>query len=111
MGYRTTLNLKAIISIVSFKQNMNLKIQNLVGNMLMSRFHVSFEIELPLVRSIQRPFLRLDIFALIFRNAVCGKLSGKKLTTVFKTISVQQPQPSKKYTYILILLALKIIII
>ena len=30
---------------------MNLKIQNLAGNTLMSRFHVGFEIELPLVRS------------------------------------------------------------
>ena len=49
MGYQTSLNLKVIIAIVSFKQNMNLKIQNLAGNTLMSRFHVSFDIELPLV--------------------------------------------------------------
>ena len=28
---------------------MNLEIQTLVGNTLMSRFHVGFEIELPLV--------------------------------------------------------------
>ena len=51
MGYQTSLNLKVIISIVSFKQNMNLEIQILVGNTLMSRFHVSFEIELPLVNT------------------------------------------------------------
>ena len=49
MGYRTSLNLKIIISIVSFKLNINLKIQILAGNTLMSRFHVGFEIELPLV--------------------------------------------------------------
>ena len=49
MGYQSSLILKVIISIVSFKQNMNLKIQILAGNTLMSRFHVSFEIELPLV--------------------------------------------------------------
>ena len=48
MGYQTSLNLKEIISIVSFKQNINLEIQ-MAGNTLMSRFHVSFEIELPLV--------------------------------------------------------------
>ena len=48
MGCQTSLNLKVIISIVSFKQNMNLKIQILAGNTLMSRFHVGFEIELPL---------------------------------------------------------------
>ena len=48
MGYQTSLNLKVIISIVSFKQNMNLKIQLLAVNTLMSRFHVGFEIELPL---------------------------------------------------------------
>ena len=52
VGYQTSLNLKEIISIVSFKQNMNLKIQILAGNTLMSRFHVGFEIELPLVRKI-----------------------------------------------------------
>ena len=34
----------------SFKQKMNLKIQILAGSTLMSRFHVSFEIELPLER-------------------------------------------------------------
>ena len=39
---------KVNISIVSFKQNMNSKIQILAGNRLMSRFHVGFEIELPL---------------------------------------------------------------
>ena len=49
MGYRTSLNLKVIISIVSIKQNMSLKIQILAGNTLMTRFHVGFEIELPLV--------------------------------------------------------------
>ena len=48
MGYQTSLNLKVIISIVSFKQNMNLKIQILAGKTLMTRFHVGFEIELPL---------------------------------------------------------------
>ena len=51
MGYHTSLNLKVIIAIVSFKQNINLKIQILAGNTLMSRFHVSFEIALPLVVS------------------------------------------------------------
>ena len=51
MGHRTSLNLKVIISIISFKQNMDLKIQILAGNTLMSRFHVGFEIELPLVNS------------------------------------------------------------
>ena len=49
MGYRTSLNLKVIISIVSFKYNINLKIQILAGNTLMSKFHVGFEIKLPLV--------------------------------------------------------------
>ena len=49
MGYQTSLNLKVIISLVSFKQNMNLKIKILAGNTLMSRFHVDFEIELPLI--------------------------------------------------------------
>ena len=53
MGYQTSLNLKEIISIVSFKQNMNLKIQILAGNTLMSRFHVGFEIELPLTSLFQ----------------------------------------------------------
>ena len=32
----------------SFKQKMNLKIQILAGSTLISRFHVGFEIELPL---------------------------------------------------------------
>ena len=50
MGYQTSLNLKEIISIVPFKQNVNLRIQILAGNTLMSRFHVGFEIELPLVQ-------------------------------------------------------------
>ena len=49
MGYRTSLNLKVIISIVSLKKNKNLKIQILAGNTLMLGFHVGFEIELPLV--------------------------------------------------------------
>ena len=48
MGYRSSLNLKISISIVSFKQNMNLKIQILAENTLTSGFHVGFEIELPL---------------------------------------------------------------
>ena len=52
MGYQTSLNLKVIISIVSFKQKMNSKIQILAGNTLMTRFHVGFEIELPLVYKI-----------------------------------------------------------
>ena len=49
MGYQTSLNLKEIISIASFKQNMNLKIQILAGITLMPKFRVGFEIELPLV--------------------------------------------------------------
>ena len=52
MGYQISLNLKVIISIVSFKYNINLKIQILAGNTLMSRFHVGFEIELHLVRTL-----------------------------------------------------------
>ena len=48
-GLPNLFEFKRIISIVSFKQNMNLKIQILAGNTLMSRFHVGFEIELPLV--------------------------------------------------------------
>ena len=48
MGYQNSLNLKVIILLVYFKQNMNLKIQILVGSTLMSRFHGGFEIELPL---------------------------------------------------------------
>ena len=53
MGYLTSLNLKEIISIVSFKQNVNLKIQILAGNTLTSRFHVGFEIELPLEAGVE----------------------------------------------------------
>ena len=49
MGYQTSVNLKEVISIVSFKQNINLRIQILAGNTLISIFHVGFEIELPLV--------------------------------------------------------------
>ena len=56
VGDRTSLNVKVIISIVSFKQNMSLKIQILVGNTLMSRIHVGFEIELPLVLLLTRIF-------------------------------------------------------
>ena len=48
MGCRTSLKLKVIISIVSLKQNVNLRIQILAGNTLMPWFHVDFEIELPL---------------------------------------------------------------
>ena len=41
--------LNTVGTVVSFKQNMNLKIQIFSGNTLMTRFHVGFEIELPLV--------------------------------------------------------------
>ena len=51
IDYHTSLNLKVIISIPSLFQAeyINSKIQILAGNTLRSRFHVGFEIELPLV--------------------------------------------------------------
>ena len=46
----------------------NLKIQILAGNTLMSRFHVGFEIELPLIIiSIVEMFLELDLLNLFMR--------------------------------------------
>ena len=65
MGYQTSLNLKEIIAIVSFKQNMNLKIQILAENTLMSRFHVGFEIELPL-DCILKTLLKAICFSHVF---------------------------------------------
>ena len=43
MFFQPKFNLKIIFS-HAFKQNMNFKIQILVGNTLMLKFHVSFEI-------------------------------------------------------------------
>ena len=52
-GYQTSLNLKVIISIVSFKQNMNLKIQILAGNPVNSWFSASSQISSTLVMSVE----------------------------------------------------------
>ena len=49
MGYRTSLNLKVIISIVSFKQNLNLKIQILAGNTLKLCLHSCSQISTTLI--------------------------------------------------------------
>ena len=59
MGYQISLNLKVIISIDFSKQNMKLKIKILAGNTLMSRFHVGFEIDLPLVSICFNIFLQV----------------------------------------------------
>ena len=40
MGYWTSLNLNVIILVVSFKQNLDFKIQMLAGNSLIS-FHIA----------------------------------------------------------------------
>ena len=76
MGYRTSLNLKVIISIVSFKQNMNLKIQILEGNTLMLRFHVGFEIELPLEES--RLYINLFGEKLCYSHLQTGPVKSRR---------------------------------